>query len=379
MSQRPIYLKFNPSKEEEQSFKNYLNDLYLNPHSPVSYSSPSKIWYEIKRQGKYTNIGQRRIQKYLTEFDSYSQYRPQIYNFKHPYVHVFGVGVQADSDLMDVSASSKFNDGVKFLYISIDILSKYLYVIPLKSKSANEVTSAARKIYTQHKISYLSTDRGSEYRSRSFKYLMRQLGIKHFFAGGSTKSAVSERVIRTIRGRIARFKAQNNTERYIDSLKDIVSGYNATIHSSTSIPPRDINKYNDYIALRNIYKYKKPHKTRPYRFKVGDKIRISSAKSLFRRESYERWSYEIFEVTSRFRKDGVNLYKIRGCDDDQDLQGSFFQEELSKVKQDINHQYKISKFLDEENRYGVPYVLVQWKNYPRSCATWLPKTSVAHI
>ena len=51
-----------------------------------------------------------------------------------------------ECDLVDVHALSRHNDGVKYLLTVIDVLSKFLYMVPLKSKSGKDVSSAFRPV-----------------------------------------------------------------------------------------------------------------------------------------------------------------------------------------------------------------------------------------
>jgi hypothetical protein len=43
-------------------------------------------------------------------------------------------------DLVDVQGLSKYNDGIKYLLIVIDLFPKYLYVVPLKATRCPSVT-----------------------------------------------------------------------------------------------------------------------------------------------------------------------------------------------------------------------------------------------
>lgn len=50
-----------------------------------------------------------------------------------PTVQVAGLNDQSDMDLMSVETTSKYNDGVTYLVIVIDIFSRFLLVRPLKN------------------------------------------------------------------------------------------------------------------------------------------------------------------------------------------------------------------------------------------------------
>ena len=86
------------------------------------------------------------IKQWLNNTDSYSIQKQIRHRFKTAYVRVTYIGEQFDIDLMNVSNIAKFNDGIKYLYFCIDVLSKQLWVIPLKSKTAKEVLTATKQI-----------------------------------------------------------------------------------------------------------------------------------------------------------------------------------------------------------------------------------------
>ena len=51
-----------------------------------------------------------------------------------------------ECDLVDLQGLSKYYDGIKYLLSDIDVFSKYLHVVPLKSKTGPFVTSAFESV-----------------------------------------------------------------------------------------------------------------------------------------------------------------------------------------------------------------------------------------
>ena len=49
-----------------------------------------------------------------------------------------------------------------------------------------------------------------------------------------------ERVIRTIKGRLGRYKTKNRTRRWVDALDKIITSYNNTYHSSLGMTPNQV-------------------------------------------------------------------------------------------------------------------------------------------
>ena len=46
------------------------------------------------------------------------------------------------ADLIDMQAFAKDNNGIKYLLTVIDIFSKFVWIVPLKRKTGQEVASA---------------------------------------------------------------------------------------------------------------------------------------------------------------------------------------------------------------------------------------------
>jgi hypothetical protein len=58
---------------------------------------------------------------------------------------------------------SKKNKGFKFILITIDIFTKYIWTFPLKNKSAKELTRGMSNILKKNKPKLLQTDNGTEF------------------------------------------------------------------------------------------------------------------------------------------------------------------------------------------------------------------------
>ena len=65
---------------------------------------------------------------------------------RNPYT-VTNVGDVWECDLLDVHFYAKYNDNYRYILSVIDVLSKYLYLIPVKTKSGPAVTAAFRSIF----------------------------------------------------------------------------------------------------------------------------------------------------------------------------------------------------------------------------------------
>jgi hypothetical protein len=67
-----------------------------------------------------------------------------------------------------------------------------------------------------------------------------------------------------------------------------------------------------------------------FKFKIGDKVRITQLRNIFSREYDEKWTGEVFNVSQRFWRSEVPIYKIKDYHDEE-IKGTFYQSELPKI------------------------------------------------
>ena len=369
-----IKLPRRPNKKQTQAFYKYLDNIYLDPKSGGAFSSAVKILEEVKRRGYYKNVTLHKIEKYLQGKPVQSLYRQSITKFRKPRVRVNTINSQFEIDLMDVSRFASQNDKYFFILVAVDVLSKFAFVRPLRSKHGQPVAEALRTIIDQRRPEVVASDKGSEFKSHYVQSLLKDRGIRHFFT--AAKAAIVERLIRSIRLRLARYMFHNRRERYIDDLQKIIDSYNKSYHRSIKMRPVDVNAGNAHVAFDNLYGYPKLAPKKRYKLKKNDNVRISEIKSgFFTREYFERWSREIFLVHDRFRMDNINMYRIRDCAGTV-LKGSFYEQELTKVNVS---RFPIEAILDEKVENGRVYQKVKYENYPEACADWVLKTSITKL
>ena len=77
---------------------------------------------------------------------------------------------------------SKWNNGVRYLLMVIDVFSKFGWIKPLKNKKAESIVEAFNKtLKTGRKPKYLWSDKALEFWNRDVKKLLDEKGIKLIF------------------------------------------------------------------------------------------------------------------------------------------------------------------------------------------------------
>ena len=151
----------------------------------------------------------------MKDQEAYSLHKPVRYKFPRNKIVVSGRDVQWDADLADMQDVKEANDGVAYLLVVIDLFSRYAWVRPLKTKSAKDVKVAFESIFegTTRKPQKLRTDQGKEFNNHVLKKYLEDTGIKYFTSQNEGKANYSERLIKTIKGKIIRFLTHTNRRR----------------------------------------------------------------------------------------------------------------------------------------------------------------------
>jgi transposase InsO family protein len=149
-------------------------------------------------------------------------------------------------NLADLQNISKYNDGIKYLLTCIGCFSRFAYVKPLTSKSSANVAKAFQSILEgPHKPLVVRTDRGKEFLGSAFQKLLKGKNIEHRVCKDPViKCSMVERFNRTIKTKLYKFFTYKSSYRYVDVLAKFVDAYNHSTHSTTGMPPININASN---------------------------------------------------------------------------------------------------------------------------------------
>ena len=137
------------------------------------------------------------------------------------------------ADLIDMQAFSKDNNGIKYLLTVIYIFSKFVWIVPFKRKTGQEVANAFSRILKECRSSKMWVDRGREFYNKDVQKL-----VELYSTENEEKSCMIERFNRTIKEKMFKYFSANNTRKYVDVLDLLVDQYNNTIHSSIKMTPK---------------------------------------------------------------------------------------------------------------------------------------------
>lgn len=370
---------------------NYENQ-YYDPSHEAGYAGARNL-VRVNAQGKSVEGKERekeRIYEWLSNQDTYTLHRPIRKKFPRLQYNVTNIDDLWELDLCQLTSLKNENDGYSYLLVVIDVLSKYLFVEPLRTKSANEVALAFEKILkraNQRIPVWTQSDRGGEFLGAPMQKLLKKYSIRFRVARNpDVKAAVVERVNRTIKERMWRYFTHHNTHRYIDVLDKLVYAYNNTLHSSTKMKPSEVNLYNaakarENLQRRAIWQNSKKRLVEYAKYKVGDFVRISRSKGTFAKGFEKNYSEEIFKIGRVSRRQGIYTYELQDLNGES-IDGFFYTEELTlvgKKRLSADEQFQIESVVKTKGKGKNKLLLVKWRGYPEKFNSWIKASEVQSL
>ena len=307
----------------------------------------------------------------------YTLHKPSRRRFRRNKVFVNGIDDQWQADLVDLESLSRWNRGYKYLLTCIDILSKYAWVVPLKTKTGSELVKAFTNIFQQgRKPEKLQTDAGTEFKNTTLQTFLEQHHVHHFVTYNETKAQVVERFNCTLKQMMWRLFTTGSSYHYLDKINEIVNcNYNQTFHRSIQMKPSEVTVMNSQKVCRTIYG--KQSSSVNYKFKIGDQVKISKHKRVFKKSYLPKWSEETFTVAQRIARDHP-VYKLKELDGEL-IQGTFYETELQKVIEPKDHLFRVEKVLRRRGKEGQAEFLVHWKGWPKEYDNWIPARQLVSL
>ncbi|XP_069103738.1 uncharacterized protein [Argopecten irradians] len=169
----------------------------------------------------------------------------------------------------------------------------------------------------------MRSDPGSEWKNRWVKQFLDKQGVQHYVNHNPTHADCAERC--------------TTMYHYLDVLHDIVRNYNDRPHIALDgKSPDDIVKSNEALLWKHLYvDSEKPRRVsrktikKPFKYKVGDVVRISSTRRTFQRDYERNLAEEVLAISTRYLRQGIPIYKIVDFDGDP-ITGTFYNSELQR-------------------------------------------------
>ena len=209
------------------------------------------------------------------------------------------------------------NQDYKIGLLMIDIFSKYMTVVPLKTKQPLDVLEGIKqciKNMGENPISIYTDDEGS-FNSKQVKQYFLDSQIQHIVTRGH--APVAERAIRTIKDLMYRRidKAPDAQWASNEILKSSLTTYNnKMVNRSTKLTPNEARDKKNVLTVKTNLELHRVKKRKYPDINVGDSVRVYTKKKNFQKERAPVWSenkYKVEDITENFNQ---KFYHIEGRD-----------------------------------------------------------------
>jgi hypothetical protein len=365
-----------------------LEAVYSNPREPGSFSGADKLRRAV---GKKAYVTVKEVNEWLKGNETYTKHRAARKTFKRNQIVVGEIDGQWQGDLAEMGNIAKNNDGVRYLLIVIDVVSKHTWVEPLKTKEGKSVLEGLKKIFerTERRPKKLQTDDGKEFLNGVVQRYLRDNEITFFTVKSDKKAAVAERMVRTLKDKIWRYMDEKHTQRYVDVLQDLVSSYNETFHKSIKMAPVEVHFGNEGTVLQSLYgkewlveddEIVGSRGRKKAKFQAGEIVRISGVKGIFKKGYMGNWTEELFIVESiKESAAPLPVYKLKDWSGES-VEGVFYEHEMQSVSKELNGYWKVEKIVSTRVGEGrMTEYLVKWQGYPESMNSWVYERDMKRI
>ena len=364
----------NAGRWTRKAIAKQLSDLYYEAGDPGSYGGVERLYQRAKSIG--IPVTRDDVARYLSMELPYSIHKPVRHTFVRNHTYVGHIDQQWQADLADMQGLVAHNDNYNYILTVIDILSRFAWAVPVRSKSTKDMVVAFNRLFKEAKPRVpqrLQTDNGKEFFNKEVSALLRSKGIHHFASHSDQKASVVERFNRTLKTRMWVYFTANNTKRYVNVLPDIVYAYNHSPHRSIRMEPADV--VGDEAATRawrNLF-YKDTCKSRiPKIVEDGQRARISRWKGEFEKGYEPNWSRETFAVQKALEHPYpvYNLVDAMG----EPVEGKFYEKELQPIPRST---LQVERVIRTRKRGRQKESLVKWLGWEDKFNRWISAEQLA--
>ena len=356
----------NASAEER------LKAIYYDLKNPASLSSVPALAHAAA-------VSVPRTKQWLQSQPTYTLHRQARKRYPTRRYFVNSIDEQWQADLADMIDLQRWNNGYRYILTVIDILSRYAWARPLKTKRGVEVAEAFKSIFdADSRIPIrIQTDQGKEFENVHVRALLNTHNIELFSVKSAYKCALVERFNRTVKTKLWKYFTAKNTWKWIDELPSIMYGYNHRIHRTIKRRPVDVTRENANEVWNDLYAQRRSGST-PKDIKVGDRVKISKVKSIFAKGYLANWTEEEFFVDSINTKFHPTTFKLRDYAGEV-IDGSFYRHEIQPVIR-TEETFLVEKIVQRRRRHGNQmWYLIKWRGYPSSMNSWIRREDMQQL
>jgi hypothetical protein len=339
-------------------------ETFKNLESPAAFAGIAALQNEL-------GLPRKEIADELNKDRTYSLHKPRRTRFKRLKFQPSAYFTDLAVDLGDFKSLSRYNSGMKYVLIGVELLSRKVFTAAVKSKKSPDMADAFAKIFKEMKYVpwAVFSDHGGEMKGKQVQDLFKRHGITHKLSNDpSVKSAPAERSLRNLKTRLYKYLDEFATNRWIDALPKLTKAINGSVNRTLGVAPNQVNMRNWKIFYNKLYAKTTPEKPK---FAVGDLVRMQTFKEPLSKGYKANFSDEIFVIDEILPKNPVTyrLKDLRG----KRRRGQFYSPELTKT---VESTYRIEKILRRRVRDGIKQLFVSWRGFSNDHNQWINESDV---
>ncbi len=288
-------------------------------------------------------------------------HKPARRNYIRRRINVYGKNDLWQADLVEMIPYSKKNKGYKYILCVIDCFTKL--AIPLKSKTAKEVSTAMSKILLKRSPKLLQLDNGKEFYNSTFDALMEKHNIHKYSTYSTMKACIVERFNRTLKEKMFREFTARGSHEWFSILPKLINEYNNSKHRTIGMTPvqADADPTTVKLKQRKII-------NRKIKLNVGDNVRVSTYKGVFAKGYLPSWSTEIFKIV-KINETLPTTYQLQDYTG-KPIAGCFYSEEL--LKTNYPNDYLVEKIIRRKGKQ----IYVKWLGFDSTHNSWINTSDI---
>lgn len=265
------------------------------------FISASRLYRKLRDQ--YPNLGftVKEVHNVVSRIARQQQFQPMTGSIDSRYDSIWAPAIR-DSyqvDLADMANLKKQNSGVSFIFICIDVHSRYALWLTCKRKSIEFVKPCFEAVFALTGVpNNITTDFEAAVLSNEVQQYLTSLNIKHWPVKDEKKrnNSMVERNIRTMRELLHKAFASYGTRRWTGPMLPAVNeNYNNSYNRMIKATP--ISVWNGTTDNAQV------PKQHAYPFKIGDQVRVRKVVGfkdpLLKTSTMKTWTKAVYTIVAR--------------------------------------------------------------------------------
>ena len=160
------------------------------------YQKGSAAYGSVTNLQKETKLIQEKLRNFLWRNGAHTKYKQDRRTFSRPKAFAYDVDERWSVDVTYVNKLARYNKGVKYLLVAVNVLCRKLRVLPVQTKTEQETAKGFGKKTPKVKQQKVWSEEGTEVKG-AFLRLCRNINLETYTSHSEDKLVSAERNVRS--------------------------------------------------------------------------------------------------------------------------------------------------------------------------------------